>query len=71
MDDINTLTYEQAFAELDAIVRQLESDGQTLDESVTLFERGRRLAERCQALLDAAELRVSQLDDGGGLTDLA
>jgi exodeoxyribonuclease VII small subunit len=36
-----------------------------LEESVTLFERGRKLSEHCQALLDKAELRVSELKDDG------
>ncbi len=63
MNDLKDLSYELAYAELEQIVRQLEETTLTLDMSVTLFERGRLLAAHCQALLDAAELRVVQIDD--------
>jgi exodeoxyribonuclease VII small subunit len=65
MDDFSTTTYEQAFSELSGILEQLEGDGLTLAECVTLFERGRRLAAFCQRQIDAAELRVSQLGEDG------
>ncbi len=56
------LTYEQAFAELEEIVAALESDQHTLDEVLHLFERGQALAKHCAALLEQAELKISQLD---------
>ncbi len=60
-DDIQSLSYEQAFAELEQIVNGLESDQNTLDEAMQLFERGQALAQHCANLLDRAELRVRQL----------
>ena len=68
-DDIAQKTYEQAFTELESIVSILESNQRSLDEAMTLFERGQALAQRCAALLDTAELRVRQLT-GDGLQDL-
>ncbi|MDL1900095.1 exodeoxyribonuclease VII small subunit [Anaerolineae bacterium CFX9] len=62
--DENT-TFETAYAELEAIVSQLDSGELTLEQSVALYERGRKLAAYCQTLLDQAELRVSQLEDNG------
>lgn len=70
MNAINELSFEAAYAELEAIVARLESGELSLDESVSLFERGRQLAERCQTLLDQAELRVSQLTDDGRIEPL-
>jgi len=67
---IESLTYEAAFAELEQIVGLLESGALSLEESVTLFERGRALSDRCQALLDQAELRVSKLADDGSVEPL-
>ncbi len=58
------LSFEEAFGELEAIVMQLEGDSLTLEESLALFERGQQLAARCGAQLDAAELRVQQLERG-------
>lgn len=65
MNDINELSFETAFAELETIIARLESGELSLDDSVTLFERGRKLSEYCQTLLDKAELRVSQLTADG------
>lgn len=65
MSDISALSFEAAFAELEAIITRLESGELTLEESVEQFARGRQLAEHCQALLDKAELRVSTLTEGG------
>ena len=62
------LSFEEAFKELEDAVHRLEGGGLTLDESITLFERGMTLAEHCGQKLDNAELKVSQLvptDDGG------
>lgn len=61
--DLNDLNFETAFAELTAIVARLEDPDLTLDDAVAQFERGRALAAHCQALLDRAELRISQVDE--------
>jgi exodeoxyribonuclease VII small subunit len=70
MSDISELSFEAAYAELEQIINQLDEGSLPLDESVGLFERGRKLAEYCQTLLDKAELRVNQLDDDGQLNPL-
>ena len=51
------LSYEQARAELAAVVERLEAGGGTLEESLALWERGERLAEICQRGLDGARER--------------
>jgi exodeoxyribonuclease VII small subunit len=58
---VNELTYEQAFAELEEIVTALESEEHSLDNSMSLFERGQSLAHYCAELLDKAELKVQQI----------
>ncbi len=70
MSDTSALSFEAAFEELDAIVTRLESGELTLEDSVTLFERGRTLAAHCQKLLDQAELRVTQLNEDGSFSPL-
>jgi exodeoxyribonuclease VII small subunit len=55
------MTFEQARAELEQIVRKLE-DGQTsLDDSLKLWERGEQLHALCLARLNQAEQRVDEL----------
>ena len=63
MDNIDSLDFERAFSQLQDAVRRLEAAELPLEESVALYETGRALAERCQALLDSAELRVRKLDE--------
>jgi exodeoxyribonuclease VII small subunit len=67
MNPNNNLSFEEAYAELEQIITRLEAGDLPLDESVTLYERGRKLSEHCQTLLDKAELRISQLADDGSL----
>ena len=58
---IEKLTYEQAYAELEAVVSALETGEQSLDEALALFERGQGLTKHCAELLDKAELKVRKL----------
>ena len=55
------LTFEEAFAQLEETVSRLEEGGLTLEESLTLFERGQVLAAHCNRLLDQAELKVTEI----------
>ena len=54
-----TQTYEQAREELADVVRRLEAGGLTLEESLSLWERGEQLAELCQHWLDRARERLA------------
>ena len=60
-EDLTTLTYEAALAELDTLIDKLERGSIPLEEAITAYERGARLAQHCAALLDRTERRVSQL----------
>jgi exodeoxyribonuclease VII small subunit len=51
-------SYEKARDELADVVRRLESGGLTLEESLTLWERGEELADICQRWLDGASARL-------------
>lgn len=55
------LSYEDAFAALEAVVEALESEQRPLDEAIALYERGQALTKHCAALLEKAELKVRQL----------
>lgn len=67
------ISYEAARDELRTIVQQLESGQAPLAESLTLWERGEKLAAICTQWLDGAEERITaarQSDqDGAPTTD--
>ena len=60
---IEGLTFEQAFQELEEHVNLLEGGELPLEESMALFERGQALAAYCGKLLDAAELKIKQIEE--------
>lgn len=59
----NGESFEESFRQLQEVVRRLSEGSLTLQESLASFEEGMRLAERCSAMLDEAELRVKQVSD--------
>ena len=67
--DIEKMTFEQAFAELEQTVQKLEAGNLPLEEAITLYQRGMALAERCGLQLDQAELTIKSLAPSGDLVD--
>ncbi len=60
-DDVSQLSFEDALAELDQIVRGLEGGSLKLEAAVQAFERGVRLRRHCEAKLAEVEARVEAL----------
>lgn len=58
---IDVLSFDDALAELQRTVAELEAGGQPLEVAIGLYERGVSLQGRCEKLLGDAELRVQQL----------
>jgi exodeoxyribonuclease VII small subunit len=58
---IETMTFEQALAELEQIVARLESGQAPLEDSIRMYERGALLKAHCEARLEAARLRVEKI----------
>lgn len=53
--------FEESMVKLENIVKQLEKNEVSLEESLKLFEEGIRLSQVCQKLLEDADRRVSVL----------
>lgn len=64
------INFEDAMAELEKLVAQMEESDLSLDESLQAFERGIMLTRQCQQALSQAELRVQALTDKDTLIDL-
>jgi len=59
--EIETMSFEEALAELDQIVRALESGQQKLEDAISAYERGTALRQHCEAKLAAVEARVAAI----------
>ena len=60
-DAVDQMSFEQALAELEQIVRTLEQGSAPLDESIELYQRGDKLKRHCEARLKAAQMRIEQI----------
>jgi exodeoxyribonuclease VII small subunit len=63
---VAALPFDKALAEFQAVVQKLEAGNLPLEESIGLFEQGVLLQNRCERLLNEAELRFQRLVDASG-----
>lgn len=61
-DALDELSFEEAYERLEEVLVRLQMGNLRLDESLAAYGDGMALAAHCQALLDAAELRVETLE---------
>jgi len=69
MSDAKIPDFEQALAELEALVARLERGDMPLDDALKTFERGVELTRQCQGSLKAAQQRVEILLKRNGQTE--
>lgn len=56
-------SFEALYSRLQEIVARLEQGDLTLEDSLSLYEEGMKLARRCQEMLHDAELRITRLQE--------
>jgi exodeoxyribonuclease VII small subunit len=59
--DIVAMSFEEALAELEQIVRRLEGGQVKLDEAIFSYERGAQLKQHCERKLNEAQQRVDRI----------
>lgn len=69
--EISALSYEEARDELVRVVTELEQGQATLEESITLWERGEALAQHCEEWLIGAKARLDAARGAAGATQSA
>ena len=68
---MESLTFEDAYAQLEAAVTALQDGQMPLERALQYYEEGMRLAQYCNELLQKAEMRVQQLSvDSRGMIEL-
>jgi exodeoxyribonuclease VII small subunit len=64
MDDVASMSFEQALAALEDIVRRLEDGDIDLDGAIEAYARGAALKRHCESKLSQAEQRISRIAVG-------
>ena len=59
--NLETISFEDALRELEAIVISLERGDVSLDDAISAFERGTTLKAHCQKRLEEARMKVEQI----------
>jgi len=59
--EIENLSFEEALAQLEEIVRQLESGSGKLDDAISAYEKGALLKRHCEAKLAEAKAKVDKI----------
>ena len=59
--DINSMSFEDALAELEQIVRRLEAGQVKLDDAIQSYERGAQLKRHCEQKLNEAQQRIERI----------
>lgn len=63
LPDPESLSFEEGFRRLEEMVEALENGGLPLAQATALYEQGMALVQRCNQLLNEAELKITQLKD--------
>ena len=58
---LESVSFEESLAELEAIVDRLEGGQGSLDEAIKAYERGSALKRHCQTKLDEARMKVEKI----------
>ena len=61
---VASLSFEDALAELEKIVRDLETGQAKLDDAIAAYERGAALKQHCEAKLREAQAKVDKIVTG-------
>lgn len=64
-----TLSLEEAFAQIEEVIRRLETEDITLEESFSAYNRGMELLAKCNENIDRVEKKVLKVNEDGGLDE--
>jgi exodeoxyribonuclease VII small subunit len=62
---IENISFEDALAELEEIVRKIDTGQENLADAVESFERGVLLKKHCEKMLKEAKLKIEKITSSG------
>lgn len=69
MSEEKTVSLEETFEEIEAIIQKMEQPDVTLEESFSLYQSGVERLKTCNQLLDAVEKKMQVIEPDGTLSD--
>jgi exodeoxyribonuclease VII small subunit len=63
VQDVKEMNFEKAMNQLEGIVKKLESNELSLEDSLKVYEEGIRLSRFCMKSLDQAEKKIMELKE--------
>lgn len=66
LKSIEKMSFEQALAELEEIVRKIDTGQENLADAVESFERGVLLKKHCEFMLKDAKLKIEKITNTNG-----
>lgn len=64
------MTIDETLEQLNGIIKDMESKGQSLEESLASFEEGIRLIKSCNRQIEQAEKKIKILSESGDDGDM-
>jgi len=67
---INEMTFEEAFKELEQAVKKIDNGEETLESTITAFERSTKLKLHCEKKLQEAKMKIEKIiqDSDGAIS---
>lgn len=65
LKSIENISFEDALAELEEIVRKIDTGQENLADAVDSFERGVLLKKHCEKMLKEAKLKIEKITSSG------
>ena len=69
-DDLEKLTFEETVGQLEQLVKKLESGQISLEDQVSAYEEGSKLADHAKQLLDKNQNKITMLMENGRETPI-
>lgn len=63
------LSLEDSFAQIEEVIRRLETEDITLEESFSAYNQGMALLAKCNESIDRVEKKVLKVNEDGGLDE--
>jgi len=65
-NDLMEISFEEAMAQLERIVEQLEDGDVPLEKAIDLFQQGMKLSQMCSQKLEQVEQKIEMIVEEGG-----